>query len=277
MRETPDPARKERPNREGRIDRLAQLGMQGPPDARSVRITRALAATGRRMTPGTEWVLSVSADEKAAAGMTAREWRACEAAWAAERPCDPALPHADEPNRLEQAIANLQDTGLWPWEPQRRPPKAAGSHGPHRARDKQGKRDRQGGRAYMSEREIARTLSNVPRISTRELAEIDELLHNLHGNIVAKARTTYQTMGRGAVLVDLPGLARGVAPSYMLQEALRGEGTGPNPFAAVAAAVDDYDPEREAVALFSLDSVTLAYRVGSERQEQRRYDPFTVM
>lgn len=68
----------------------------------------------RRAPPGVEYVLSAMAADAHAAGRSSAAWRA-DSAWASHRPCDPSLPHADLPDRLEQAIANLRDTGLWPW------------------------------------------------------------------------------------------------------------------------------------------------------------------
>ncbi len=257
---------------EERINRLSQLETAGLPDSRVAHIARAVAATGRRLTPGVEWALSESADQKAASGMSAQEWRAREASWAAERPCDLNLPHADEANRLEQAIANLRDTGLWPWEPAGRMTRPAGRHDPGQTRSKRRKQER------MTEREVARTLGNVRRITTEQLKAIDKELGASRDQIVSMARLTYQRAGRGAIFVDIHDPEAGVvAPRYALRQAFLGEGDDAEPFKDIAAALDDYDPEREAVVIMALDSALLAYRLDNQEQEQGRYNPFAII
>jgi len=97
----------------GRLDKLAALAtlsLLDPP------VPASPARPARRTPPGVEWVCSTTAADAYAAGRNAAAWRA-ESAWATARPRDPCLPHADLPDRLEQAIANLHDIGLWPWPP----------------------------------------------------------------------------------------------------------------------------------------------------------------
>ncbi len=98
----------------GRLDKLAALATLSLLDPPPVPASPARPA--RRTPPGVEWVCSTTAAAAYAAGRTAAAWRV-ESAWATARPRDPCLPHADLPDRLEQAIANLLDIGLWPWPP----------------------------------------------------------------------------------------------------------------------------------------------------------------
>jgi len=111
----------------GRLDKLAALAtlsLLDPPVPASPATLSLLdppvpaspARPARRTPPGVEWVCSTTAADAYAAGRNAAAWRA-ESAWATARPRDPCLPHADLPDRLEQAIANLHDIGLWPWPP----------------------------------------------------------------------------------------------------------------------------------------------------------------
>jgi len=98
-----------------RLDKLAALTTRSLLDPPPVPAAPASPVTpARRTPPGVEWVCSATAADAHAAGRSVAAWRA-ESAWATARPCDPCLPHADLPDRREQAIANLRDTGLWPW------------------------------------------------------------------------------------------------------------------------------------------------------------------
>jgi len=87
----------------------------GPLESLLTRLVRDSMGASIAVTPGIEHALSVSADAAAAAGESARAWQAQHAAWVNVGPCDAALPHADAPDRLAQAVANLRDVGLWPW------------------------------------------------------------------------------------------------------------------------------------------------------------------
>jgi len=109
------PERQEGPRDQEWLLRLARLPLAG----RAASLAPRLARDGRgirfAVTPGIEHVLSVSADDAAAAGETAQEWQARHAAWVNVGPCETVVPHPDAPDRLTQAVANLHDVGLWPW------------------------------------------------------------------------------------------------------------------------------------------------------------------
>lgn len=129
-----------------------------------------------------------------------------------------------------------------------------------------------------TEREVARTLGNVRRITTEQLKAIDKELGASRDQIVSMARLTYQRAGRGAIFVDIHDPEAGVvAPRYALRQAFLGEGDDAEPFKDIAAALDDYDPEREAVVIMALDSALLAYRLDNQEQEQGRYNPFAII
>jgi len=90
---------------------LAHLHMHsaGPLESLLTRLVRDSMGVSIAVTPGIEHALSVSADAAAAVGESARAWQAQHAAWVNVGSCDAALPHADAPDRLAQALANLRD------------------------------------------------------------------------------------------------------------------------------------------------------------------------
>ncbi len=94
---------------------LARLSSTGPVESLITQLVRDSMGTSVALTLGIEYALSASADAAAAAGQGARAWQARQAAWVNVGPCDADLPHADAPDRLAQAVANLRDVGLWPW------------------------------------------------------------------------------------------------------------------------------------------------------------------
>ncbi len=94
---------------------LARLHSAGPVESLITQLVRDSMGANVAVTPGIEYALSASADEAAAAGESAGAWQARQAAWVNVGPCDDDLPHADAPDRLAQAVANLRDVGLWPW------------------------------------------------------------------------------------------------------------------------------------------------------------------
>ncbi len=116
MDEDADPhERQEGPRDQERLLRLARLPLAGLAASLAARLTHESNGTSFAVTPGIEHALSVSADAAAAAGETAQEWQARHAAWVNVGPCEAMVPHADAPDRLTQALANLHDVGLWPW------------------------------------------------------------------------------------------------------------------------------------------------------------------
>jgi len=108
-------ARQEVTRDQERLLRLARLHNAGPVDALIAQLVRESSGGALAAAPGIEYALSATADAAAAGGQDVRDWQGRQAAWVNGRPCDADLPHADAPDRLAQAIANLRDVGLWPW------------------------------------------------------------------------------------------------------------------------------------------------------------------
>jgi len=94
---------------------LARLHHARPVESLLTQLVRDSRGTSVALTPGIEYALSAAADAAAVAGEGARAWQARQAAWVNVGPCDADLLHADAPDRLAQALANLRDVGLWPW------------------------------------------------------------------------------------------------------------------------------------------------------------------
>ncbi len=202
-----------------RLLRLARLYSAGPVESPVARIARDSIGIGFAATPAIEYALSASADEAAAAGEDAREWRARQAAWVNVGPCDPDLPHADAPDRFAQAMANLRDVGLWPW--------ADG-----------GDTD---DALYAQVLAPVRALLRDPTVAPARIGQ--ETVRTLYPALRSAGSRAYHTHGRGVVLVDLRPAAEATV-SYIPLTLLAASDNILPPYIAVEVMIEAYDPAR---------------------------------
>lgn len=219
-----------------RLLRLARLYSAGPVDSLSVWLASARRGTGFAATPAIEYALSASADEAAAAGEDARDWQARQAAGVNGGPCDADLPHADAPDRLAQALANLRDVGLWPWVDDGATDEAR----------------------YAQVLAPVRALLRDPTVPPARIGQ--EAVRTLYPVLRSAGRRAYHTHGRGVVLVDLRPEAE-TAVSYIPGTLLAASDTLLPPYIAVQVMIEAYDPARAVLVVVHTTPLFMVYRL----------------
>jgi hypothetical protein len=209
----------EGPRDQERLLRLARLSSAGPVESLSVWLAWARGGTDFAATPAIEHALSASADEAAAAGEDARDWQARQAAGVNGGPCDADLPHADAPDRLTQALANLRDVGLWPWVDDSDTDEAR----------------------YAQVLAPVRALLRDPAVPPARIGQ--EAVRTLYPILRRAGRRAYHTHGRGVVLIDLRPTAEATV-SYIPLTLLAASAHLLPPYSAVEVMVEAYDPAR---------------------------------
>jgi len=215
---------------------LAHLYTAGAVESLIVQRVRDSLGTSATLTPGIEHALSVSADAAAAAGEGARAWQARQAAWVNGGPCDTALPHADAPDRLAQALANLRDVGLWPW--------VEGS----------GTDDTRYDRALAPVRALLRDPTVAP-VAIGQVA-----VRALYPALLRAGARAFGLYGRGVVLVDLRPEAE-TAVSYIPGALLAASDTLLPPYIAVQVMIEGYDPARAVLVVVHTTPLFMVYRL----------------
>jgi len=219
-----------------RLLRLARLHIAGPAESLVTRLAWDSIGTSFAVTPGIEYALSASADEAAAAGQDAQEWQARQAAWVNVGPCDADLPHADAPDRLAQATANLRDVGLWPW--------AAGG-GTDQA-------------IYDQALAPVRALLHDPTVSPQQIGQA--AVHSLYPVLLSVGHRAYHTYGRGVVLVDFRPTAE-AAVTYIPGTLLAASDNLLPPYIVVMVMIEGYDPERAVLVVVHTTPLFMIYRL----------------
>jgi len=186
--------------------------------------------------PGIEYALSALADEAAAAGLSAHAWQAQQTAWVNAGPCDADLPHADAPDRLAQALANLRDVGLWPWVAGSAPTDAL----------------------YDPLLAPVRALLRDPAVAP--IAVGQAAVRALYPALLAAGGRAYGLYGRGVVLVDLRPAAE-TAVSYLPGTLLAASDTLLPPYIPVQVLIDAYDPERAVLVVVHTTPLFMIYRL----------------
>ncbi len=215
---------------------LARLHGAGPVESLITQFVRDSMGTSVALTPGIEYALSASADEAAAAGEGARAWQARQAAWVNVGPCDAELPHADAPDRLAQALANLRDVGLWPW--------VEGS-APEDTR-------------YDQALAPVRALLRDPAVAPVAIGQV--AVRALYPALLRAGGRAYGLYGRGVVLVDLRPEAE-TAVSYIPGTLLAASDNILPPYIAVRVMIDAYDPARAVLVVVHTTPIFMVYRL----------------
>jgi len=215
---------------------LAHLHNVGPVESLITQLVRESMGTSVAVTPGIEYALSASADAAAAAGESARAWQAGQAAWVNVGPCDDDLPHADAPDRLAQAVANLRDVGLWPW--------VEGSA----SEDTR----------YDQPLAPVRALLRDPTVAPVEVGQA--AVRALYPALLRAGGRAYGLYGRGVVLVDLRPEAE-AAVSYIPGTLLAASDDLLPPYIAVQVMIEGYDPERAVLVVVHITPLFMVYRL----------------
>ncbi len=229
---------------------LARLSSTGPVESLITQLVRDSMGTSVALTPGIEYALSASADEAAAAGEGAQAWQVRQAAWVNVGPCDPDLPHADAPDRLAQAVANLRAVGLWPWVEGSAPddtrydlPLASGA------------------------------LLRDPTVAPVAIGQA--AVRALYPALLRAGGCASGLYGRGVVLVDLRPEAE-AAVSYIPGTLLAASDTLLPPYSAVRVMIEGYDPARAVLVVVhttppSSASITSARAQGAQQSWSKGY------
>jgi len=215
---------------------LACLHSAGPVESLITQLVRDSMGATVAVTPGIEYALSAAADAAAAAGEGARAWQTRQAAWVNGGPCDDDLPHADAPDRLAQAIANLHDVGLWPW--------VEGS-----APD-----DTRYDRALAPVRALLRDPTVAP------VAIGQAAVRALYPALLRAGGRAYGLYGRGVVLVDLRPAAE-TAVSYLPGALLAASDALLPPYLAVQVMIEGDDPARAVLVVVHTTPLFMVYRL----------------
>ncbi len=219
-----------------RLVLLAQLHTAGPLESLLAQLVWDSRGTSVALTPGIEYALSVSADDAAAAGQDAQEWQGQQAAWVNAGPCDADLPHADAPDRLAQAVANLRDVGLWPW--------VAGSARPDTR--------------YDQRLAPVRALLHDPTVAPVAVGQA--AVRALYPALLAAGTRAYGLYGRGVVLVDLRPAAE-TPVSYIPGALLAASDDLLPPYLVVQVMIEGYDPERAVLVVVHTTPLFMVYRL----------------
>ncbi len=215
---------------------LARLHHAGPGESLITQLVRDSMGTSVALTPGIEYALSAAADEAAAAGEGAQAWQARQAAWVNVGPCDPELPHADAPDRLAQAIANLRDVGLWPWV------------------EGTAAEDTRYDRALAPVRALLRDPTVAPVVIGQAAVRA------LYPALLTAGVRASGLYGRGVVLVDLRPEAE-TAVSYIPGTLLAASDSLLPPYIAVQVMVEAYDPARAVLVVVHTTPLFMVYRL----------------
>jgi len=214
---------------------LAGLHNAGAGESLLTRLVRDSMGASIAVTPGIEHALSVSADA-AAAGESARAWQAQHAAWVNVGPCDAALPHADAPDRLAQAVANLRDVGLWPW--------VEGSASTDTR--------------YDQPLAPVRALLRDPTVAPVAIGQA--AVRALYPALLRAGTRAYGLYGRGVVLVDLRPAAE-TAVSYIPGTLLAASADLLPPYIPVQVMIEGDDPERAVLVVVHTTPLFMVYRL----------------
>jgi len=214
---------------------LARLHTGGPVELLLTQLLRDSRGTTVALTPGIEYALSVSADE-AAAGESARVWQAQQAPWVNVGPCDADLPHADAPDRLAQAVANLRDVGLWPWV-----------EGSARADTR-----------YDQRLAPVRALLHDPTVAPVAVGQA--AVRALYPALLRAGVRAHGLYGRGVVLVDLRPAAE-TPVSYIPGTLLAASDDLLPPYIAVQVMIEGYDPEQAVLVVVHTTPLFMVYRL----------------
>jgi len=219
-----------------RLLRLARLHNAGPVESLITQLVRDSMGASVALTPGIEYALSASADAAAAAGEGTQAWQARQAAWVNVGPCDDDLPHADAPDRLAQAVANLRDVGLWPW--------VEGS-----ATDDT---------RYDGALAPVRALLRDPTVAPVAIGQA--AVRALYPALLAAGGRASGLYGRGVVLVDLRPTAE-AAVSYIPGTLLAASDALLPPYIAVQVMIEGYDPARAVLVVVHTTPLFMVYRL----------------
>jgi len=215
---------------------LARLRTVGPVEVLLTQLVRDSMETTVALTPGIEYALSVSADEAAAAGESARAWQAHQVAWVNVGPCDADLPHADAPDCLAQAVANLRDVGLWPW--------VEGSARPDTR--------------YDQRLAPVRALLHDPTVAPVAVGQA--AVRALSPALLRAGVRAYGLYGCGVVLVDLRPAAE-TPVSYIPGALLAASDDLLPPYLAVQVMIEGYDPEQAVLVVVHTTPLFMIYRL----------------
>ncbi len=215
---------------------LARLHTAGPLEPLIAQLVQDSVGASVVLTPGIEYALSVSADEAAVAGEGARAWQTRHAAWVNGGPCDAALPHADAPDRLAQAVANLRDVGLWPWV-------EGSAHADTR---------------YDQRLAPVRALLHDPTVAPVAVGQA--AVRALYPALLRAGIRAYGLYGRGVVLVDLRPAAE-AAVSYIPGALLAASDDLLPPYIVVQVMIEGYDPEQAILVVVHTTPLFMVYRL----------------